>query len=75
MADEKPEKPHRREQGRLIGAVVLVGVIAALAIDNYREVKIGYVFGDAKIHLIYLLLITAALGGAVGYLARSRRKR
>lgn len=75
MADEdKPEKA-KREQGKLIGAIVLVVVIAALAIDNYREVKIGYVLGDAKVHLVYLLLVTAALGAGAGYLARSRRKR
>jgi hypothetical protein len=73
--DNEPPSPQRREQARLVGALVLVAVIAGLAIDNYREVRIGYVLGDAKVHLIYLLLVTAALGAGVGYLARSRRKR
>ena len=75
MADDDNAKPERSERGRLIAAVILVGVIAALAIDNYREVKIGYVLGDARVHLVYLLLVTALLGAAAGYLARSRRKR
>jgi uncharacterized membrane protein YciS (DUF1049 family) len=76
VADEsETPKPERRDQARLIGVVVLVGVIAALAFDNRRTVRIGYVIGDAHVRLIYLLLITAALGAAVGWLARSRRRR
>ena len=75
MADNEAPKPERREQARLIGAVVAVGVIAALAFDNRHEVKIGYVLGDAHVRLIWLLLITAILGAVAGRLARWRRKR
>ena len=77
MADDDAEapKPERRDQARLIGAVVLVAVIAALGIDNSGEVKIGYVLGDAHVRLIWLLLITAVLGAGVGWLAARRRHR
>jgi uncharacterized membrane protein YciS (DUF1049 family) len=74
VADDDGPKPERREQARLIGAIVLVGLIAALAFDNRREVRVGYILGDAHFRMVYLLLVTAALGAAVGYLARSRRK-
>jgi uncharacterized integral membrane protein len=77
MVDEPAAapKPERKEQARLIGAVILVGLIAALAIDNSHEVKIGYVLGDARVRLIWLLLITAILGAGVGWLAGRRRHR
>ena len=55
--------------------MVLVAVIAALAFDNRHEVKIGYVLGDAEVRLIWLLLITAALGAGVGWLAARRRRK
>ncbi|HZN15492.1 MAG TPA: hypothetical protein VFB78_14565 [Acidimicrobiales bacterium] len=76
MADEQPTpKPERKEQARLAGAVILVVVIAALAFDNRQDVRIGYVIGDAHVRLVYLLLVTAALGAVAGRLARRRRKR
>jgi uncharacterized integral membrane protein len=68
-------KPDRKEQARLVGAVLLVIVIAALAFDNRRDVRIGYVIGDAQVRLVYLLLITAALGAVAARLARRRHKR
>jgi uncharacterized integral membrane protein len=73
--DNGSPKPERREQARLVGAIILVVVIAALAFDNRHEVKIGYVIGDAHVRLIWLLLITAALGAAAGRLFRWRRNR
>src|SRR5437588_2535905 len=38
--DPQTAKPERRERARLIGAVVLVAVIGALAFDNRRAVRI-----------------------------------
>ena len=77
MADDEGggPKPERRDQARLIGAVVLVGLVVALALDNSRKVPIGYVIGDAHFRMVYLLLVTAALGFAAGFLAARRRRR
>jgi uncharacterized integral membrane protein len=67
-------KPERKEQARLIGAVILVLVIGALAFDNRKDVRIGYVIGDAHVRLVYLLLVTALLGAVAGRLARRRNR-
>ena len=77
MADSEtpnPAKPARKEQARLIGAVVVVAVIAALAFDNRNTVRIGYVVGDAHVRLVYLLIVTAILGAVAGRLARRRNR-
>lgn len=58
-----------------MGAVVVIGIIAALALDNRHEVRIGYVIGDAHVRLIWLLLVTAILGAVAARLVRWRRKR
>jgi uncharacterized integral membrane protein len=65
----------RKERARLIGALLLVVIIAALAFDNRQKVRIGYVIGDSEVRLVYLLLVTAALGAGAGRLARWRRSR
>jgi uncharacterized integral membrane protein len=78
MADEQQGSPlprDRKEQARLIGAVIVVALIVALGIDNREEVKIGYLIGDAEVRLIWLLLITAILGAVASRLVAWRRKR
>jgi uncharacterized integral membrane protein len=75
MADDESPKPERREQARLIGAIAVVVVIAALAFDNRHEVRIGYIVGDADVRLIWLLLVTAILGAVAGRLFRWRRRK
>ncbi len=62
-----------REIARLVVTGVLAIVLVGLVVDNTRKVKIGYVFGDAQMPLIVLLLITAALGAAVAQLVAWRR--
>ena len=73
--DQQGPAPDRKDRARLIGAVVVVGIIAALAIDNRHEVRIGYVIGDADVRLIWLLLVTAILGAVAASLVRRRRRR
>ena len=78
MADEQQGSPvpsDRKEQARLVGAVIVVALIIGLAVDNRHEVKIGYIIGDADVRLIWLLLITAILGAIAARLVAWRRKR
>jgi uncharacterized integral membrane protein len=64
-----------RHWGRIALAVVLIVVIAAVVIDNSREVRIGYVFGDVRAPLFVLLLITAIVGALIGWLLLHRPHR
>jgi uncharacterized integral membrane protein len=65
---------------RLVGAVVIVGLLVAFVVDNSEKVRIGFVFFHADVRLIWVLLITAALGALADRLvpriyARRRRSR
>jgi uncharacterized integral membrane protein len=67
------QRTENRDVVRIVAAVVLVIVLLALVIDNTRKVKIGYVFGDARLPLVVLVLISAALGALVSWLLTRRR--
>jgi uncharacterized integral membrane protein len=76
MADE-----HRgRDSGdtvRIVVAVVIAAALIAFVVDNARSVKVGFVFTDREIPLIFVLIATALLGvildRLVQYAARRRR--
>ena len=61
--------------GRIIVAAILIAAIAAIAIDNSDDTRIGYVFGDVNAPLFVLLLITAVVGALVGWLLLHRPHR
>jgi uncharacterized integral membrane protein len=56
-------------------------VLVALIVDNTRKVKVGYVFGDAKTSLIWVIVISGLMGWLAGiatallYRFRTRRGR
>ena len=83
MASVEPQSPERRERrdrsaretARLVLSVVLLVVLVAFVLDNRDEVDVGYVFGDAEVRLIYVLVITALAGAVLDRLLRWRLRR
>jgi uncharacterized integral membrane protein len=71
----KPEGRDPREVARIVGALVLLGLLIAFVIDNTREVKIGFVFFDHKTRMIYVLIVTALVGVVLDRLWQRRRHR
>ena len=58
--------------GRIAVAIVLLALIAALAIDNRDDTRIGYVFGDVNAPLFVLLIVAAVIGAIIGWLLLHR---
>jgi uncharacterized integral membrane protein len=63
VADEREQQ----DQGRgHVVRLVLFGILALLLIafvaDNTRRVRVSFVFGDRDARLIYVLIVTAAIG-------------
>jgi uncharacterized integral membrane protein len=78
MVEEKHddgEGSDARDAARVIGIVVLVALLIAFIAVNTRQVKVGYVFGTRKVRLIYVLIITFALGILVDRLWQQWRRR
>jgi uncharacterized integral membrane protein len=73
--ENKSEGSDARDAARVIGIVVLVALLIAFVVDNTRRVKIGFVFGDRETRLIYVLIVTFALGILVDRLWQQWRKR
>lgn len=71
-------KRDRREIVRITSAVVALGLLVAFVLDNSQTVRVGFVFFNANVSLIWVLLIAAVLGAAVDRLVillRQRRKK
>jgi len=79
MADDvpklEPEGRSRRESARIVAALILVALLVAFVIDNTREVKVGFVVGDHKTRLIYVLVVTFLVGIIVDRLWQRARRR
>jgi uncharacterized integral membrane protein len=74
MADS-PETQDRRALTRLIVGAILVIVVLAFVVDNTRSVKVGFVVGDHETRLIYVLIVTLAIGIVLGWIfGRHTRK-
>lgn len=77
MADDTPtpEGRDRRESARVVAALILVALLVAFVIDNTREIKVGFVIGDHRTRLIYVLVVTFVVGIIVDRLWQRARRR
>lgn len=76
MIDPKPEPEGRdlRELTRIVAALVLLALLIAFVIDNTRFVTVGFVFFDHRTRLIYVLIVTAAVGVVLDRLWQRRHR-
>jgi len=88
-SDEEPSTPGEaqveqpRGEGGLLAKVLLLLAVAAFAVafvlENRKQVHVHFVFGTARVSLIWLILLSLALGLLVGVLVpqlyRRRRRR
>ena len=81
MADPARESrtaPTERTSWRHWALGVAVVLLAIIVIQNSQEVRVEILFGEFNAPLILVLLITAALGAVIGYVApvlRDHRRR
>jgi uncharacterized integral membrane protein len=81
MGDAAPAKRKRPPKDiiKLVGALVGLVLLIAFVLDNSQTVKVGFVFFNARLSLIWVLLIAAFLGAVVDRLViligRRRKKR
>ena len=71
------KKRDPREIARIVVAAVAVILLIAFVLDNSQTVKVGFVFFNTQLSLIWVLLIAALLGALADRLVillRRRRK-
>ncbi len=81
--EERPEGFRRQWQPRLYFRIVVLGLIVAYGIafvlENNKHVDVHFVFAKARVSLIWLILLSVALGLLLGVLLsqlyRRRRRR
>ena len=64
---------------RLLALLILIGYVIAAVLENRKHVHIHFVFATASVSLIWLILLSVALGLVLGVLLsqlyRRRRRR
>jgi uncharacterized integral membrane protein len=60
---------------RLILAAVIVAAAVLVAVDNRRDVRVGYVVGDTEGPIWIVLLAAGVAGMIVGWLIQHRPRR
>ncbi len=76
--DHDVEHHRVRDTGRVLRGFVagaLVAALVALGVDNRREVRVGWVFGDGDAQLWLLLVIAVLAGAAIAWLVTLRPHR
>jgi uncharacterized integral membrane protein len=71
-------KREPRDVARIVVAVVVLALLIGFVLDNSKTVRVGFVFFNANVSLIWVLLIAAFLGALVDRLVvvlRQRQKR
>lgn len=69
---------HRRDAAQLIRWLLIAAIIAAVvvvAMDNRKDTRVGYVFGDREAPTWTVIVAAAVAGMVVGWLVRHRPRR
>lgn len=78
MVDEpqrRSQPPAGREnRTRLIVALVITAVILVFAFQNTNRVRVSFLFLHWDARVIYLIIVSALLGGLAAYLLGRRRR-
>jgi uncharacterized integral membrane protein len=74
MADGQHADGDNRERARIVAGLVLLALLVAFVFKNTREVKVSFVFFDHKTRMIYVLIVTAAIGVVLDRLWQRRRR-
>lgn len=75
MKHEDTKGGGSRISGQTIGIAVIVLVLLLFVIANHDSVKIDFLLFDVNIALIWVLVGTALLGAAAGFLFGRRSRR
>jgi uncharacterized integral membrane protein len=60
-------------QGKHVVIGVLVLVLIVFALLNTSRVNLDFIVGDADISLIFVIVASAVIGFALGYVVKARR--
>jgi uncharacterized integral membrane protein len=73
MTDQPPAAHENRDRLRIGAALVLLAILIAFVVKNTREVRVSFVFFDHETRMIYVLIVTAAVGVVLDRLWQRRR--
>ena len=78
-SEDEPREDSSGLNSKLILLIALVAYVVAFALENRKQVRLHLVFAHAQVSLIWLILLSVAIGALGGSVAsqlyRRRRRR
>jgi uncharacterized integral membrane protein len=75
MVEEQPSRFDTGDKIRIGLGVVLLVALVTFVLDNTDSVRVGFVFDDADVPLIWVLLVTTVIGVVLGRVWSWSRRR
>jgi uncharacterized integral membrane protein len=75
VADDDAVRGDFRGRARLLGLVVVLGVLVWFALGNSKEVRVNFLVVKSDVRLVYALVFAAALGALADRLVVFRNRR
>jgi uncharacterized integral membrane protein len=73
--DDEREAFQPRLWSRLLGLGLIVAYVIAFVVLNTRHVKVSFVFASTRVSVIWVILLSLAIGLVVGVLASQLHRR
>jgi uncharacterized integral membrane protein len=75
VAEHEVQQRERRSPAhmlRLVLGALLVALVVAVVVDNRGSVRFHYLVGDVRAPLVLIVLVSALVGAAIGWLLLHR---
>jgi uncharacterized integral membrane protein len=74
-ADEQPVRRRNPVGARAVAALVIVGAVVILVVQNSQRVTLRFWFITGHVRLIWVIVVSVVVGGALGLLLGGHRRR
>jgi uncharacterized integral membrane protein len=73
VSRDAPQPPAGRDRKKLAAALILGSPVVLFAVLNLDDVRVNWILGEWNTPLIFVIVVSLAIGVLLGFLAGRRR--